>query len=146
MKVTHSFLFIAIIVLAAACKKDSFKTKPQISIKSYSSKTIGPGDVMRIVLEYTDKEGDLGNAQLFAAKIRLNQILPPIALRQTDTFRLTLPTFPDKNKGTITFALDQGALKEHLVQNDTIQFRLAVKDAKGNASDTLTSDKIVIVK
>ncbi|MEI9910542.1 MAG: hypothetical protein WDO71_13245 [Bacteroidota bacterium] len=36
-------------------------------------------------------------------------------------------------------------LKESVSKNDTIVFRIAVTDKAGNKSDTITTDKIVIL-
>lgn len=136
-----------VLVVLIACNKDKFQTKPQITIKSYNSKEISPGNTLEVNLNYTDKEGDVGQGSFFGARVRQN--IRPLAGSdndQLDTLRYSLPEMPDIDKGVIQMKLDYNFLKESLTENDTLVFRIAIKDRAGNASDTLTTDKIVIKK
>lgn len=142
-------LLLAVIGLAVliGCNKSNFQTKPQISIKSYNSKEISPGNTLEVSLNYTDKEGDIGQGSFFGARIRQNK--KPLSQTdndQLDTLRYSLPKMPDIDKGVIQMKLDYTFLKESLTENDTLVFKIAIKDRAGNASDTLTTDKIVIKK
>ncbi len=137
---------LAAIVLMA-CNKDKFQTKPRITISDYNSKEISQGDNLEVRLNYTDKEGDVGQGSFFG--VRLRQNIRPLAGSdndQLDTLRYSLPEMPDIDKGTIVMKLDFNFLKESLTENDTVVFRIAIKDRAGNASDTLTTAKIVILK
>jgi len=134
-------------ILLLACNKDKFQTKPQITISDYNSKEISQGDELEVRLNYTDKEGDVGQGSFFGARLRQNK--RPLAGSdndQLDTLRYSLPEMPDIDKGVIVMKLDYNFLKESLTENDTVVFRIAIKDRGGNASDTLTTDKIVIRK
>ena len=137
---------LALTVLIA-CNKDKFQTKPQISIKDYNSKEISQGGNLEVRLNYTDKEGDVGQGSFFGARLRQN--IRPLALTdndQLDTLRYSLPEMPDIDKGVIVMKLDYNFLKESLTENDTVVFKIAIKDRAGNASDTLTTDRLIIKK
>jgi len=145
MKSILAIIVLSIGILLVACSKDKFETKPKLEIKDYNSKEIHQGEVMRIRLNYFDKEGDLNKAPFLAIIRRLNRVPLPPGQDKVDTLRSTMPEFPAKDNGEITFQLPFDFLKESLIQNDTIQFRFAVIDLAGNSSDTLTTDPIVIV-
>ena len=134
-------------ILLLACNKDKFQTKPQITISDYNSKEISQGDELEVRLNYTDKEGDVGQGSFFGARLRQNK--RPLAGSdndQLDTLRYSLPEMPNIDKGVIVMKLDYNFLKESLTENDTVVFRIAIKDRGGNASDTLTTDKLIIKK
>ena len=135
---------ISLLVILFGCGKDKFETKPRLEIKAYSDKDIFQGQSLRIRLNYFDKEGDLNGAPVIGILRRLNQIpLGPLQ-DKVDTFRKTLPDFPSKDNGEISFELPFDFLKESLVENDTIMFRFAVEDLAGNKSDTVDSDPVVV--
>ena len=144
MRSLPTIFLISLVTLIIACGKDKFETKPKLEIKDYSSKDIVQGDVMTIRMNYYDKEGDLSGAPVVGIRRRLN--LFPLAPDQdkVDTFSTTLPEFPKKDNGEITFQLQFDFLKESIIENDTLVFRFAVTDLAGNKSDTITTDQIVI--
>ena len=151
MKMISAFLTFSLAILLFACGKDKFETKPRLEIKDYNSKEIfgprnpgDPGDVLKIRINYFDKEGDLNEVPIIAIRKRLN--LFPENRDLVDTFRTSLPDFPAKDNGEISFQLPYGSLSESTVENDTIIFRFAVTDRAGNNSDTVTSEQIVIHK
>jgi hypothetical protein len=134
-------------VLLIACSKDKFQTRPDIRIKSYNSKTISPGQDLEIRFDYTDKEGDIGQGAFFGVRMRLNQ--KPLSVAdndQNDTLNNKIPEMPDYDKGELVMTLGYGFLKESTTENDTLVFKIAVTDIAGHASDTLTTDKIIILK
>lgn len=132
------------IVLVVACNKDKFQTTPQISVKSYSSKEIPAGSGLNIKLEYTDKQGDVGGGEFYAARYRLNaNPLSPFD-DKADTLRYAIPNAPKKDKGELDLTLDYNFLKESTTENDTLVFKIAIKDVAGNMSDTITTSQLVI--
>lgn len=142
--ITVSFI-VAVALLVAACGKDKFETRPRLEIKDYNTKEVGPGTTLRIRLNFFDKEGDLNEAPFTAVIRRQNQLpLDPIQ-DKADTLYYTLPKFPARDNGEITYTLDYGFLKESTVENDTIHIRFSVADRKGNLSDTVVSDQLVIL-
>ena len=144
MKMSPAFFILSLAILVAACGKDKFETKPKLEVKDYSTKELFQGQDLRIRLNYYDKEGDLDQAPVFGEIVRLN--LFPLGPNQDkiDTFITTLPEFPAKDNGEISFQLPYSYLKESTVENDSLVFRFAVTDNAGNKSDTITTDMVII--
>lgn len=138
-------------VLLLACSKDKFTTKPRLEIKSYNSKEIHNGQTLTMRINFFDKEGDIGTGDFWLARYRTNiKQLDGSDVDRADTLDAArgyhVPDFPPSDKGEIFVDLTYADfLKESNDQNDTIYFRIAVKDKAGNASDTITSDQLVIV-
>ncbi|WP_162915700.1 hypothetical protein [Paraflavitalea soli] len=145
------------ILLVLACGKDKPATKPSIKIKSVSGNIVPPSGGLQITLEFSDKEGDV-NDSLFVKKIRLNTIPPVSGTTIRDSFWLMIPDFPAKSNGEIILNLDY---QNHLISaaqapndpndptkkiSDTIIMRFALQDKGGNTSDTVNTDKIVIMR
>ncbi len=145
MKTFFAFAIVLSAALLAACGKDKFETKPLLEIKDYNSKTITPGETLRIRLNYFDKEGDLSKGTFTYMRIRTNRIpiSNPGANDKADTVISILPEFPSKNTAEINIAIDYDFLNEDPVTNDTMYFKFAVVDIKGNKSDTVSSQSIV---
>jgi hypothetical protein len=142
MKTFLALIMLAIVFATVACNKDKFQTKPRLEFEDYN-KVVDPGGTLIFRINYFDKEGDLNQAVIVGMKERLNKFPPP-PLDLGDTFRTTLPDFPPKDNGEITFQLDYSRLDEDPNRNDTIRFRFAVTDLALNNSDTITSDVIVV--
>lgn len=146
MKLVPAILFLSFTVLVMACGKDKFETKPLIEVRSINTKELPQNATLKIVLDYFDKEGDLGTGAFFAEKIRLNQLpLGSSSNNSADSFFYNLPDFPPRDKGEIAFELEYSRLKESLVENDTLIFRFAVSDKEGNKADTIYTEQVVIL-
>jgi hypothetical protein len=141
-------LIVAVLVVLFACNKDKFQTKPRITIKSYNSKEFALGSTLEIKLSYTDKEGDIGQGAFYAFRDRLNsRPLSGADNDKADTLRYSIPEMATKaDKGELVMTLGYDFLKESNAENDTLVFKIAITDIAGNASDTLTTDKLVILK
>jgi hypothetical protein len=144
MKAIPVIIVSSVLVLLLACGKDKFETKPLLEIKDYNSRDIVQGQTLEVRINYFDKEGDLGQAPFVAIRMRQNIFPLPPAQEKADTLRSTLPEFPDKDNGEITFRLAYDFLKESVTENDTLIFRFAVTDRAGNKSDTVNSEPIVV--
>lgn len=140
LKKYSSLLVVA--VLAFACSKDKLETKPSIAIKSINSTEIYPGMDLVILLDYKDKEGDLGMGLLTYLRERLNIMYPTIN-DKTDSVSYPLPDFPKTSEGEIQVVIRGDFLDENPFQNDTVQFKILVQDLGGNISDTLTTPVII---
>lgn len=155
MKNMRYILFCAGILLAVACGKDKPATKPSIKIKSVSTDNLPVGEPLQMILEFTDKEGDISDS-LYIKRLRLNTLDPqngPIAGRLLDSFFVMVPEFPTKMKGEIiiNLAYDNGvkdAIASQIIGGqptpDSIQFRFALQDLAGHTSDTVTTKLIVV--
>ncbi len=140
-------LISTVFVLIIACSKDKFQTKPQISIKSYNTKVVQSNQNLEITFVYTDKEGDLGNGQFVYYPIRLNINTLPVGTGYVDSVvNVISGDLPNIDKGDINLALPWVDLHKSNAENDTILLKFVVVDRAGNRSDTLTSDRLVILK
>ena len=144
-------LLSALFLLIIGCNKNGFNTKPSIKIKSIDPTVVGINSSMSIELEFTDKEGDISNS-IWIQKIRLNKVPVPTI---RDSFTLPVPDFPGKSKGFLKLMLDY---QNHLVsavnppgapanpEPDTLIIRMALTDKANNTSDTVSTDKIIIIR
>lgn len=136
-------LSVLSLVLVFACSKDKLETKPSISIKKVNSTEIVQNSLLRVTLEFSDKEGDLGQGELTYVRDRTNIRPIPGGFDKADTARYPLPEFPNRQTGEIDVDIPYDFLDEDPNDNDTMTFRFSVIDRAGNKSDTITSGKIV---
>lgn len=145
-----------ILLVMLACGKDKPETKPSIKIKSISGNIVPVNGNLNITLEFSDKEGDV-NDSLFLKKIRLNTIPPVSGITIRDSFYLMIPDFPAKSNGDIELRLgyqDVISASNPPVDptdpakkvSDTIIMKFALQDKGGNTSDTIETEKIVILR
>jgi hypothetical protein len=136
---------LSLAFILVACDKDKLETKPSIKIKSINGNVIPIGANLELLLEFADKEGDLNQGQLIYIRERLNlrPIADPNSNDKVDTVRTVLPDFPEKSRGEIKITIPYDFLTEDPFDNDTMQFRIAVQDLGGNASDTITTENII---
>lgn len=144
MKIRSLLMLTVMIQLMLSCNKSKFQTKPQIRIISVNTLVPVNGDIDAI-MEFTQKNGRLGNGTFTSIRNRLNQqpLLPGEA--NADTVILPIPDFPDKNQGQFQFTPGYAYLHESSEENDTFQFKFSVVDRVGNQSDTITTPTIVVI-
>jgi hypothetical protein len=138
-------LFLSVCFLLA-CDKDKFETKPQIEIESYNTKALPANANLVISLNFTDKEGDLGNGQFTYIPVRLNKRGLPPSVPNYSPVNLPIPEFNDHNKGEFELKMEWKFLHKSDLENDTINLKFVAVDREGNSSDTMTSDQIVILR
>ena len=126
-----------------ACSKDTFETKPTIKVKDLNSEVIVRNSKLDITLEYTDKEGDLGNGELTYIRVRQNIKAGPPGNDKADTVHYPIPVFPPKSKGEIVISVDYDFMDEDPAYDDTMIFKLSVIDIRGNKSDTVTTKSVI---
>jgi len=136
---------ISTVLIIAACHKDKFQTKPTISVKDINNTDIPPGGTLRITLECTDKEGDEGQGLLTYIRVRTNStsIPDPTNNDKADTAFATVPDFPTKDKVEMTLDIPYSFLDEDPNLNDTMFFKLTLRDRGNNQSDTISTVPIV---
>lgn len=153
MKIIFPVLSVALFFIG--CDKDRFQTKPQIKIISSSTEIVPVSGHLQVVLEYTDKEGDVHDT-LFITKQRLNQRVVP-TLR--DTLKFPIPEFPDRQLGQFELNL---SYSNHLIsavtppripgsnpsknEADTLNLKFLVRDAGGNKSDSAILRNIIVIR
>lgn len=145
---------LLILALCSSCGKSKFETKPTLTLKSQSNAVPADNEAQfSITLKFTDKEGDLSGAadsSLVYTAVALN-------VRRLDggtqyPYAYTkLPEFPDKSSGEIELRPFRSDYYRDLTnpaegedRNDTIVFKIVVKDRAGHVSDTLTTKPIVL--
>jgi hypothetical protein len=129
------------------CSKDDINSKPTLKLKFVSGNVVPVNGRLVFQFDFTDQEGDVSDT-LFVKKVRLNRrVVPTIR----DSFALKVPNAPAKQKGIIEIEL---GYQNFLItgnpsgtpENDTLLFKFALKDKAKNISDTLTSERIVILR
>jgi len=141
-------LVIAALLTTAlsACHKDKFQTTPTITIKDINTTEVNaPNGVLRITLECTDKEGDEGQGELTYVRVRTNStpIPDPTNNDKADTARAPVPPFPKTDKVEMILAIPYTFLDEDPGRNDTMFFKLTLRDSQNHQSDTITTKSIV---
>ncbi|MBL7769807.1 MAG: hypothetical protein JNK20_12565 [Flavipsychrobacter sp.] len=147
-------LFI-LLVTFAACSKDKFETRPTIKIKSQSR--VVPADneaIFSVTLEYTDKEGDLSGIRDSSVYYQavLQNVRSVLGGSNYSADYPSLPEFPERRSGEIEIRMERVFYYRPIQNNqggndsnDTLIFRIAVKDRAGNVSDTITTAPIVLL-
>lgn len=152
------FLLIAALAIVISCNKkasDYFPIEPQIYYKSLNKNTIDPTaleDTLKITLEFTDGDGDLGTDQ--------EEKTMSIFLKDSrDTTSLIKYPFPyispnmrptnGSLQGSININLgpENFSIKDSLhlaLRADTLTFKIYVIDNAGHVSDTVQTDPIYL--
>jgi hypothetical protein len=138
-------LFSLVALVLVACDKNKLDTNPSIKIKNVNTTDVLPGQQLVITLEYKDKEGDLGGGTITYVRNRLNVKPIPDATSndKTDTVERILPNFPKTTSGEIQVKIDNAFMTEDPFDNDTMVFKIFVKDVAAHASDTVTTGTVV---
>jgi hypothetical protein len=144
-------LFILCFVVAAlvACKKDKFKTEPQVEIKSFGPKDVFNKDVFTFRATVRDKEGDLQDSVRLVRKYYSGSTL---FIVDTLPYYIKSFNFPDKQTIEIVAQFSYGELRQdYIFQNLLLQDRdfvvgIIVRDRAGNKSSYVESDRIVLHK
>jgi hypothetical protein len=148
---TKLLILLAIPAMFYGCKKDTYTSKPQISIKSMSSNMLSQGNLLTFQLAFTDLEGDIQDT-LFVQKISRTCPTSPGA---QFTSKNKVPDFaPTSNlKGFLEIGYAYNAnvpgystITGCGLKNDTAYFRFWLKDKAKNVSDTIISDNIILFK
>jgi hypothetical protein len=146
MKRRLIYVISVVILLLTACHKDKFETKPTIRVKDINTTEVNsPNGELRITLECTDKEGDEGEGELTYIRIRTNStpIPQPGINDKADTAHSAVPAFPKKDKVEMVLTIPYDFLNEDPNKNDTMYFKLTLRDSQNNQSDTITTQSIV---
>jgi hypothetical protein len=148
---TKLLILFAIAVMFYACKKDTYTTKPQISIKSINSKELKQGELLIFSLSFTDAEGDIQDS-IWVQKI--SRTCPTTSGAQFIS-KNRIPDFtPTSNlKGILEIGYAYNAnipgyssMSGCGTKNDTCYFKFWMQDKQKNKSDTITTENIVLLK
>lgn len=140
-----SLLIASILLLILSCNKDTFQSRPQLTLKSVSTTTVPPQGDLQIIMRLTDKEGDFVDT-VWVQKITTR--CPGSNFRDSLLYRIPNDVPRDKNFDgevvmSFTYAFE---LQPRCVRPDTAVFSFWMKDAKGNKSDTVRTPPIIILR
>lgn len=156
MRIHHSLvLTLAAIagmsILMAGCSKDKYTTKPQLTFKSVKNYTVERGGLIHITIGFTDKEGDISDTlyiQNRTAACPASDFQSPAAY--------PIPDFPTSSNlsGNIDIIYENGSVDTQNAlysansceKPDTTFFYFWIKDKANNVSDTVRTDKPLIIK
>jgi hypothetical protein len=130
---------------ALSCGKDTFKSKPQLFLESVSTTTVQPFGNLQVILRLTDKEGDFHDT-VWVKKITTR--CPSSNFADSLLYRIP-PDAPRSANfdGEIVFSFTYPfELQPRCTRPDTATFSFWMKDKKGNASDTVKTPPIIILR
>jgi hypothetical protein len=150
MKPILFFCFCVVAVLA--CNKDKVETKPHISFKSFNTDVVSQNQALRVILNFTDQEGDLDSLLVIRKRLNTNgpsyKILP-----------YGIPEFSGQNKGelqaTLSYASDLTVNLSAIpipgsnprrYEPDTLQLKFYLKDKAGNVSDSTSPKQVIVIR
>jgi hypothetical protein len=148
MKKNLCFLtLLTTIVVFAACKKEKFKSEPQLKFKSVSPSAAIKSNIINFIASFTDDEGDIQDSVIVVYK-RFSTI-PTI-----DTVRLKMDPgkIPVARQGDLNIKFGYGELINgtfflNLEAVDTqVSFGLIIRDKAGQRSNYIESDRITLKK
>lgn len=152
MKTIFSLGLLAFVL--AACDKDKFQTKPQLTVKSLSSDVVPFNGTLRVTLEFTDKEGDVSDSLILVrerlnarGRVRLNPESRIVAGAPAGTTQAEILLDMDYNNwltSQLTRIRIQGTSNPEKYEPDTLSLKFVVRDAAGNKSDTAAARVVVI--
>jgi hypothetical protein len=143
----HTLIGILAAIVLVACDKDSFTSRPQLKLKSVSTDFVPLNAPLQFTFEFTDKEGDLGDA---VGIQKISSTCDDASF--IDTLKFTFPDIPrmKNTEGTLEVNLTNiNLLPIRCFGGDTVEtaiFRFWIKDLAGNVSDTVEAGPITIMK
>lgn len=152
----YFLLMATVFLLVAACSKDKFQSVPSLKIKSTSNKQVPVNGSLQVILEYTDKEGDLSDT-IFIKKTRLNKrVVATVTSR--DSLAYALPSFPNSTKGDVVVTLNYIALQSAqnppnipgsnpvMKEPDTLRLRFVIQDKARHRSDSVFLNDVIVFR
>lgn len=135
-----TFLSIMFIV---SCGKDTFQSKPQLTLRSVSSTTIAVGMNLQIRMRLTDKEGDFLDT-IWVSKVTTR--CPISNFKDSLIYRIPNDAPRTQNfDGDVFVSFSYPVeLQPRCIRPDTAVFSFWMKDKKGNRSDTVKTPPIII--
>ncbi|HXB43465.1 MAG TPA: hypothetical protein VNV85_05380 [Puia sp.] len=149
-----AFLIAAILMSIISCKK-SGSSGLTIKIVSISNAIVPVSGSTTITLNFTDDAGKPIDS-IFMHKIRINQDSSQVQTVR-DTLYLTPPSYPGNVKGQLQLNLDNTNYLASAAtppafgnppqnESDSLIIKFAAKDVANNASDTVTTGLIVVLR
>ena len=140
---------IFVLLIFISCKKEKFNTIPSLKFSSASTTELIPGQLLKLTLSFTDKEGDVSDTIYVIKEV-------PNCPLSGFTQSYAVPDFPfsKDQKGDISVLFgynysDPGipdVKPPKCMMNDTAYFKFVLKDKQNHISDTAVSPAIIIYK
>jgi hypothetical protein len=154
MRIKNSIIS-AVLLLGAglltftSCSKDKYTSKPQLKFKKASSYDVERGGIIELFVEFTDKEGDISDSIWIRS-----QTTDCTESNFEQSYKIG--DFPASSnfKGEFKFTFENGTNNLQLPiftsgrcfgRRDTTTIYFWVRDKKGNVSDTISTDKPLIL-
>lgn len=136
-----------LIVLMAACKKDTAGAKINLKLKSVNATTFSMNETIKFTFEFTPKSTAADT--LFV--VRKFYTCPFIT---RDTTKYDFPEFDNNTKGELVYSYQYGSggvfngcvNNSGFTRTDSLNYYFWVKDKEGNVSDTIVSPKVILLK
>jgi hypothetical protein len=135
----------------AGCSKDKYTTKPQLVFKSVKDYNVPRGGLIVINLEMRDKEGDVSDSIFILTK---TANCPKSD--ENSPYGYTIAEFPTSAnlKAQVQITYENGTNNtgnavysaNKCSKNDTTYFYFWMKDKAKNVSDTIRTDKPLIIQ
>lgn len=136
---------ILLLIACLSCRKGQHTVKPQLQISSYSTKVLAKQKELVITVKIIDEKGDIGKGRFVYIPVRTNQ--RPVSISpDLHPVSIDMSNFSDHAVVDYELRLTWNSLKRSQVENDSMYFRFIVFDRAGNKSDTVNSDRLVILE
>jgi hypothetical protein len=148
---TKILIVFAIAAMFYGCSKDSYNTKPKISIRSISSTVLSPGGLLLFQIEFTDKEGDIQDTLYVQKFSKVCPGTPNVQFLSKNRVPDFTPTSDLKGILEIGYGYNVNipgyeSMLSCAGKTDTTYFKFWLKDKANNISDTITSENIILLK
>lgn len=145
MKRIFPVILLLSVLFIVSCGKDTFQSKPQLTLKSVSSTTIPVGRDLQIRMRLTDKEGDFKDT-IWVSKVTTR--CPSSNFKDSILYHLPPETPKTRNFDgevyiSFAYAIE---LQPRCIRPDTAVFSFWMKDDAGNRSDTVKTPPIIILR
>jgi hypothetical protein len=139
------FLTGLLLMTILSCGKDTFQSKPQLTLESVSSSIVPVNSGLQIKMRLTDKEGDFVDT-VWVSKITTR--CPSSNFRDSLLYRIPgdaprTRNFDGEVQITFSYPIE---LQPRCTRPDTAVFSFWMKDEKGNRSDTVRTPAIIILR
>ncbi len=142
---TKPFISLLLFLILMGCEKSTFSSKPTLKITSVSSTLVGRGSDLEIRMRLTDKEGDFLDTvwvRKVTTRCTSSNFIDSLLYRIPSTTPRT-NNFDGDVVVTFSYPIE---LQPRCNRNDTAVFSFWLKDEKGNKSDTVRTQPIVILR
>lgn len=145
MLMKRQILTFLSIIFIVSCGKDTFQSKPQLTLKSVSSTIIPVGTDLQIRMRLTDKEGDFVDT-IWVSKVTTRCVISNFK----DSLIYRIPDDAPRTRnfdGDVFISFSYPVeLQPRCTRPDTAVFSFWMKDKKGNRSDTVKTPPIIILR